>query len=160
MISQKKQERYERLFKQLEQLLQNSPHSISRMATALAVLHHKMPVFSWTGFYFIRNNQLEVGPYQGHVACQILPYDKGVCWAAIQQNKTLIVPDVRQFPGHIACDSRSKSEIVVPVFLSVNKAKPVGVLDVDSHIINAFDETDAIWLEKITQLIFSDIELV
>ncbi|MFO7616293.1 MAG: GAF domain-containing protein [Bacteroidales bacterium] len=124
------------------------------MATICAVLHHKMPKFFWTGFYLLNEGRLIVSVYQGPVACMELENGKGVCWAGILSGETVIVPDVHQFPGHIACDSRSKSEIVVPVRKGTGEI--IGVLDVDSDETEAFDQTDAIWLEKIVGLIFRD----
>lgn len=121
------------------------------MATIAAILHHKMDGFFWTGFYLLENGQLLVGPYQGPVACQVLEKDKGVCWAGINSGKTQIVPDVSKFPGHIACDSRSRSELVVP--LRDENANIIAVLDVDSKNLNHFDGTDAKGLEKIVSLI-------
>lgn len=121
------------------------------MATLVAVLSHKMDYFFWTGFYLLEEDALFVGPYQGPVACQRLEKGKGVCWAAVVQEETIIVPDVELFPGHIACDSRSKSEIVVP--LRNEEGRIIGVLDVDSSSLNSFDETDALWLGKIVSLI-------
>jgi GAF domain-containing protein len=124
---------------------------ISRMATVAAVLHHKMDRFFWTGFYLLNDGKLLVGPYQGPVACQVLAKDTGVCWSGINKEKTIIVPDVEQFPGHIACDSRSRSEIVVPVR---NKhGQIIAVLDVDSKHLDQFDKTDAAGLERIVGLI-------
>jgi GAF domain-containing protein len=111
-----------------------------------------MGTFFWTGFYFLIDGKLQVGPYQGSLACIDLTRDTGVCWAAINQAKTLIVPDVHAFPGHIACDSRSASEIVVPLFNE--KDELCGVMDVDSRELNSFDETDAFWLEKISRLVY------
>jgi len=127
----------------------------ARMATIVAVLHHKMESFFWTGFYLLRDGELIVKTYQGPLACQVLPNHTGVCWAGIDQKKTIVVPDVHKFPGHIACDSRSNSEIVVPV-LNKNGAI-IGVLDVDSEAYHTFDETDATWLEKIVNLIHSSV---
>jgi GAF domain-containing protein len=121
------------------------------MATIVAVLHHKMKGFFWTGFYLLDDGELIVGPYQGSLACILLKKDSGVCWAGIHRGETVIVPDVHQFPGHIACDSRSNSEIVVP--LKDKSGKILGVLDVDSTEFNNFDEDDAEWLEKIIGLI-------
>lgn len=124
------------------------------MATINAVLHHKMETFFWTGFYLLQNGKLQVGPYQGSLACINLAKDTGVCWAAINQNKSLVVPDVHKFPGHIACDSRSRSEVVV---LLKDKANTiVGVLDVDSDKPDSFDEVDVFWLEKIVTLVYAD----
>ena len=112
--------------------------------------------FFWTGFYCLKDGELIVKTYQGPVACQVLKNNTGVCWTGINQGKTIIVPDVHKFPGHIACDSRSKSEIVVP--LRDTKSKIIGVLDIDSTTLNAFDQTDADNLEKILGLIFRRVE--
>lgn len=143
--------RYARIYAQLEPLLAKTKNKISRMSTIAALLHHKMPHFFWTGFYLLDRGELVVGPYQGSLACLLLEKKKGVCWAGILRRSTVIVPDVHQFPGHIACDSRSNSEIVVPLF---NKKGEVwGVLDVDSREFDAFHETDREWLEKIVALI-------
>lgn len=147
----KKEGRYSRIYKQLEDLVQKSDNRISHMATIAAVLHHKMEDFFWTGFYLLQDGQLLVGPYQGPVACQELAKDKGVCWAGIIRGESIIVPDVHEFPGHIACDSRSKSEIVVP--FRNEKQEIIGVLDIDSKELASFDEVDAMWLEKIVKLI-------
>jgi len=148
----KKTARYQRLFKQIETLLLQSSDPDARMATLVAVLHHKMEYFFWTGFYVIKGGNLIVKTYQGPLACQVLPPHEGVCWAGVDQQKTIIVPDVHHFPGHIACDSRSRSEIVLP--LRNNKDEIIGVLDIDSELLNAFDETDAGFLEKMLLLIF------
>jgi len=147
----KKKGRYERIHQQLKQLLTATDNKISRMATIAAVLHHKMDGFFWTGFYLLSDGNLFVGPYQGPVACQVLAKNTGVCWTGVNQGKTIIIPDVEQFPGHIACDSRSRSEIVVPVR---NKdGLIIAVLDVDSKDLEQFDESDAVGLEKIVELI-------
>lgn len=146
-----KAKRYQRLYVQIESLMAKSNDPTARMATLAALLHNKLEYFFWTGFYLLKNGVLTVGPYQGAVACLELAKDKGVCWAAINSQKTVIVPDVEKFPGHIACDSRSKSEIVVPVR---HQGAIIGVLDVDSKELNSFDETDAGELEKIVELIF------
>lgn len=152
MDNSKKQRRYQRLYLQLEKLLEKSNNPIANMATIVAVLHNKMEFFFWTGFYLLGDSELIVGPYQGSLACIKLKKDIGVCWAGINQKETIIVDDVECFPGHIACDSRSKSEIVVP--LKNLKGEIVGVLDIDSKITESFDETDAKELEKILKLIF------
>jgi len=151
MDESKKRGRYKRIYDQLSTLLNATDDVMSRMATVAAVLHHKMDGFFWTGFYLIRDGNLLVGPYQGPVACQVLAKDTGVCWSGINQGKTIIVPDVEQFPGHIACDSRSRSEIVVPV--RDKHQQIIAVLDVDSKLLDHFDETDAAGLEKIAGLI-------
>lgn len=151
-MNTKKEGRYSRVFEQLQSLLAKPGNPISKMATITAVLHHKMDGFFWTGFYLLDNGELIVGPYQGPVACQLLAKDTGVCWAGINRAETVVVPDVHQFPGHIACDGRSNSEIVVP--LKDAQGQIIGVLDVDSQSFSQFDETDALWLEKIVSLIF------
>jgi GAF domain-containing protein len=143
--------RYRRIYAQLEELLQNSGSAISRMATVVALLHHKMPHFFWTGFYLLDKGELVVGPYQGPLACQTLEKNRGVCWTGILRRSTIVVPDVHKFPGHIACDSRSNSEIVVP--LLDKDGQPWAILDVDSKEIDAFSEIDKQWLEKIARLI-------
>ena len=145
------EKRYMRIFQQLQELLQKTENLIARMATVAAILHHKMPHFFWTGFYILKDGELIVGPYQGPLACQVLEKKKGVCWAGILQKKTIIVPDVHKFPDHIACDSRSNSEIVIPLFNNDNQAW--AVLDVDSLKFDAFSDTDKEWLEKIVKLI-------
>jgi GAF domain-containing protein len=156
MEQQRKKARYQRIYSQLEDLLAKSDDSDARMATIVAVLHHKMEAYFWTGFYCLKNNELIVKTYQGPVACQVLEKDKGVCWAGIHQGKSIIVPDVHLFPDHIACDSRSESEIVVP--LKDTKDRIIGVLDVDSSTLNSFDQIDADYLEKIVSLVFQKSE--
>ena len=146
-----KPEKYQRIFNQIESLLIKCNDPVSQMSTVSAVLYHKMDYFFWCGFYRIVNDQLIVGPYQGTVACQVLEKNKGVCWAGVNLSKTIIVPDVSLFPGHIACDSRSKSEIVVPLRNKLTLV--IAVLDVDSTSFNSFDDIDAEYLEKILTLI-------
>lgn len=143
--------RYERIFNQLNGLLQKTDNKIARMSTIASILHHKMPHYFWTGFYLYSNEDLIVGPYQGPLACQVLEREKGICWAGFLGKKTIIVPDVHKFPGHIACDSRSNAEIVVPLFDT--KGQVWGVLDVDSKKHDAFSAIDQFWLEKIVGLI-------
>ena len=153
MNAKKKAERYNRLFAQISELIDKSSNNpVSNMATIAAVLHHKINYFFWTGFYLLQKGKLQVGPYQGSLACIDLKKDTGVCWAAINLNKTLIVGDVNQFPGHIACDSRSNSEIVT--LLKDRSGKLIGVFDVDSTELNSFDEVDAEWLERIVNLVY------
>lgn len=154
MEKHKKEGRYARIYTQLSDLMQKSNNLSARMATMIAVLHHKMDTFFWTGFYVIENGEMTVRMYQGPVACQILEKNKGVCWTAFNRKETVVVEDVHQFPGHIACDSRSQSEIVVP--LKNEKKEVIGVLDVDSKEKGAFDEVDALWLEKILELIHGE----
>lgn len=152
MESNKKSGRYSRICFQLEELLQKSSDLNARLATIVAVLHHKMDYFFWTGFYMLHEGELIVRSYQGPLACQVLEKGRGVCWAAIQRGESVIVEDVHQFPGHIACDSRSRSEIVIP--LRDKNGSIRGVLDVDSKDLASFDETDRYWLEKIVELLF------
>jgi GAF domain-containing protein len=151
MNDEKKRQRYERIYIQLKAILAPHDDPTASMATIVAVLHHKFDYFFWTGFYLLRNGELIVGPYQGPVACILLKKNTGVCWAGINGNEAVIVPDVHKFPGHIACDSRSNSEIVVP--LNNADGSIAGVLDVDSRELDSFDETDRTGLEKILTLI-------
>jgi L-methionine (R)-S-oxide reductase len=153
MIEEKKEGRYARIYEQLKQLLSATANTDARMATIVAVLHHKMDYYFWTGFYCLDNGELIVKTYQGPVACQVLEKDTGVCWAGINRKTTIVVPNVHEFPGHIACDARSNSEIVAPVRSASGEI--TGVLDVDSKDFSAFDQTDARWLEKILALIES-----
>ncbi|MBN3035713.1 MAG: GAF domain-containing protein [Bacteroidales bacterium] len=146
-----KKSRYDRIFDQLSGLLKDCPDRVSSMSTIVALLHHKMDYFFWTGFYLLRDGALLAGPYQGPLACIRLKKDTGVCWAGINRKETIIVPDVHQFSGHIACDPRSQSEIVVP--LKDDGGTIIGVLDVDSREKNSFDETDREGLERILNLI-------
>ncbi len=152
MEQNKKEGRYTRIYHQLNELVKKSNSTNARMATIIAVLHHKMEYFFWTGFYLIEDEEMTVQMYQGPAACQILERNKGVCWAAFNQQQTIVVENVHQFPGHIACDSRSNSEIVVP--FKNRSGEITGVLDVDSKSRAAFDHIDARWLEKILELIF------
>jgi len=147
MDKKKKEARYQRLFLQIAKLMPSCKNESSRRATIIAVLHHKMDYYFWTGYYLLAEGELVVDHYQGLVACMKLAKDKGVCWAAINKLKPIVVPNVNEFPDHIACDSRSKSEIVIPI--KNKKGEIIGVLDVDSNEENSFDEIDARFLEKI-----------
>lgn len=151
MEEHKKEKRYSRIYDQLAVLIKKSNNQQARMATVVAVLHHKMDHYFWTGFYLIDQGEMTVNVYQGPVACQILEKNKGVCWAAYNRQETVVVEDVHKFPGHIACDSRSNSEIVVP--FKNKEGEILGVLDIDSKDKAAFSVVDAGWLEKILQLI-------
>lgn len=149
----KKQGRYERIADQLCELLKKSPNPQAEMATIVAVLHHKMPDFFWTGFYLLNENgDLCVNAYQGPVACQVLAKNTGVCWASINQKKPIVVENVHEFEGHIACDSRSNSEIVIPVF-SKKDGTIIGCLDVDSEKFSTFDNDDVVGLTRIVELL-------
>jgi GAF domain-containing protein len=152
MDIKKKEGRYQRLYIQIEKLMDTCADESSRRASIIAILHHKMNYFFWTGYYLLRDGELVVDHYQGPVACMKLAQNKGVCWAAINQQKAIIVEDVHTFPGHIACDSRSNSEIVIP--LRNTEGEIMGVLDVDSVDNGSFDEIDAKYLDEILQLRF------
>jgi L-methionine (R)-S-oxide reductase len=152
METLKKQGRYARMKVQLDGLLTKTDDPVARMATISAILYHKMDYFFWCGFYRVQDEKLIVGPYQGPAACQVLE-GRGVCLSAVQQGKSVIVPDVEKFPGHIACDSRSKSEIVIPVRNA--EGRVIAVLDIDSKELDSFDDTDRFNLEKIVEQIFN-----
>lgn len=144
-------DKYIRIYDQLQELLVTVRDPVARMASITALLHNKIEYYYWTGFYVVHDNRLIVGPYQGALACLELEYNKGVCWAAVKQKKTVIVPDVKKFPDHIECDSRSRSEIAVPVF--TGNGKVGAVLDVDSTMLDSFNDTDAQGLEELVKLI-------
>lgn len=153
METLKKQGRYIRIQAQLNGLLTKTDDPVARMATISAILYHKMDYFFWCGFYRLQGERLIVGPYQGPAACQVLE-GRGVCLSAVQRRETVIVQDVEKFPGHIACDSRAKSEIVIPVRDS--EGQIVAVLDIDSKELESFDDTDRAYLEKIVEQIFNN----
>ena len=144
--------RYERVAAQLQQLYAKLTDPISRMGSAAALLHHKMPHFFWTGFYRLVDGDLIVGPYQGPLACMLLERHTGVCWAAIDRGESILVADVHAFPGHIACDGRSNSEVVVLVRDGDGEIR--GVLDVDADRPDAFTPADVEGLEQIAALIY------
>lgn len=151
MDRERKLARYGRVREQLSGLLGKTPDLQARMATVAALLYHKFDHYFWCGFYRLLDNDLVVGPYQGPLACQVLARERGVCWAAVQRSETVIVPDVRLFPGHIACDSRSLSEIVVPVRDASGAI--IAVLDVDSDKTAQFDDEDREGLEAVVALL-------
>ncbi|MFO7734986.1 MAG: GAF domain-containing protein [bacterium] len=125
---------------------------VARMSTMAAILHHKMSHFSWTGFYMKHEEALVVSAYQGPLACTVLPEGRGVCWDCVERKTPVIVHDVREFPGHIACDERTRSEIVVPVYDANGDIR--AVLDVDSMKKGAFNDTDSEGLQKCAELIY------
>ena len=148
-----KEEKYQTLYPQIVSLLECESDIIANMANVAAVIQETFN-FLWVGFYrVIDDNQLVLGPFQGPLACTRIRYGKGVCGTAWKEAKTLIVPDVDLFPGHIACSSLSRSEIVVPIFKS---NKVIAIIDIDSAETDAFDSTDQYWLEKIAAL-FSNL---
>ena len=144
-----KEEVYQSLLPQIQELTRNEPDWIANLANISAALKQAFGFF-WVGFYRIEGNELVLGPFQGQVACTRISFGKGVCGAAWKEQRTIIVPDVEQFPGHIACSSESKSEIVVPLF---DNGEVVGVLDIDSDHLNTFDEIDALYLEKLVSFL-------
>jgi L-methionine (R)-S-oxide reductase len=144
-----KEEQYELLIPQIEGLLTGETDLIANMANVAAALKEQFSWF-WVGFYIVKHNELVLGPFQGPVACTRIRKGRGVCGTSWSEAKTLIVPDVEKFPGHIACSSLSRSEIVVPI---IKNNEVVAVLDVDSEHLNYFDETDQKFLEKIVDLI-------
>ena len=144
-----KQKTYKSILLQIESLVAGETDMIAKMANVAAVLHEAFG-FWWTGFYRVEGQQLVLGPFQGPIACTRIPYGKGVCGTAWQRAETVIVPDVHEFAGHIACSSASNSEIVVPI---LRDQQVFAVLDIDSKDFNTFDETDQRYLEQISQLI-------
>ena len=148
--------KYLRLYQDVAALLGDEPDSVARMAETAALIYERMKFF-WVGFYVVRDfagigKELVLGPFQGPPACLRIGYGRGVCGTAWKESRTIIVPDVEAFPGHIACSSLSRSEIVVPV-MPAAEGKVAAVLDIDSTSLAAFDDTDALWLEKICRLL-------
>ena len=141
-----KEEEYAALLPQVESLCEGEDDMTAKMANVAALLHHALG-FWWTGFYRV-SSDLILGPFQGPIACVHIGYGKGVCGTAWKERRTVVVPDVEEFPGHIACSSESRSEIVVPM---LRDGEVVAVLDIDSREKAAFDEVDARWLERITE---------
>lgn len=145
-----KEGKYKELLPQIEALVQGEQDAIANMGNVCAALKTTFD-FLWVGFYLVKENELVLGPFQGPVACTRIAFGKGVCGSAWKNESTIIVPDVEQFPGHIACSSLSKSEIVLP--LQAASGKVIGVLDVDSDSLNSFDAIDQTYLEKILALL-------
>jgi GAF domain-containing protein len=144
-----KASRYRELLPQLASLVDGEPDLIANLANITAALRECLPIASWVGFYIRRGDELVLGPFQGKIACVRIALGRGVCGTAAAERRTVIVPDVNQFPGHIACDAGSRSEIVVPI---VKGGEVVAVLDVDSYELAAFDEVDARGLAPIAEL--------
>ena len=149
------EEKYENLIPQIKNLLSPSDNLITNLANCTAALKQTFEKISWVGFYVFDSKELYLGPFQGKVACNIIQIGKGVCGAAAQQRKTIIVPEVNKFPGHIFCDADSKSEIVVPIFHKDNSL--FGVLDLDSYEYDSFNEIDKKYLEEICKFLTSEI---
>lgn len=136
---------YELLIKQLHALSEDEKDQVALLANAASLLNQFLDEVNWVGFYLWKDEELVLGPFQGLPACVRIPYGRGVCGTAIKEKKTQLVPDVHAFPGHIACDAASNSEIVVPMIID---GETYGVLDIDSPIKERFDETDQLYLEK------------
>lgn len=145
-----KKEFYQSVLQQIGALIEGERNKIANLANTSAYLNQVLECINWVGFYLFEEDQLILGPFQGKVACIRIPVGRGVCGSAVSENKTQLVPDVHAFPGHIACDAASQSEIVVPIR---KNGKVVAVLDIDSPIKVRFDEEDAFYLEKVVQLL-------
>jgi GAF domain-containing protein len=141
--------KYQEIYKQIESVVGGETDQIANMANTAALLHEAFG-FWWTGFYIVKGGQLVLGPFQGPVACTRIGFGKGVCGTSWSRRETIVVPNVHEFPGHIACSSLSQSEIVVPMF---RDNEVYAVLDIDSKELSTFDETDKDWLEKIVRLL-------
>ena len=149
------EEKYKLLIKQLKELLNRNDHELSNLSNLTSALNQTFNKISWVGFYLYDKEKLYLGPFQGKVACTIIEIGNGVCGTAAAKKETIVVPDVDKFPGHIVCDSESKSEIVLPI---INKdGKLFGVLDLDSSEYNSFNETDKNYLEEICKLLVEEI---
>lgn len=152
-----KSERYREIAAEIDATVEGEPNLIARMAIVANILHHAFGHYFWTGFYLVdphKDHELVIGPYQGSLGCLRIPFGKGVCGACATRRETIIVPDVHEFPGHIACDSRSESEIVVPVFDRAGRL--IAVFDVDSDRKVMFDEDDRAGLEAIMSACFAN----
>ena len=149
-----KQEQYETLLSQIKALIDGETDTVANMANVAAALKQTFNFF-WVGFYLVKEDSLVLGPFQGPIACTRIRFGKGVCGTAWKEAKTQIVPNVELFPGHIACSSESKSEIVIPLFKG---DKVIGVLDIDSEKLNSFDQFDAFYLEKLSNLLAAKFE--
>lgn len=145
-----KDERYDLLHRQVVALVEGESDEIANMANIASMIHATIEPL-WTGFYRVVDNELTLGPFQGPMACSRIKYGKGVCGAAWESGETIVVEDVEKFPGHIACSSLSRSEIVVPVW---HDNRVVAVLDIDSTELGAFDTTDRVWLERIVEKLY------
>lgn len=146
-----KADKYQDLYKQIEAIVSDESDMIANMANTAALIHESFG-FWWTGFYIVKDEQLVLGPFQGPVACTRIPYGKGVCGTAWKRKESIVVPDVEEFPGHIACSSLSRSEIVVPIF---KEDEVYAVIDIDSKDLGTFDETDRVQLERIVRLLIA-----
>lgn len=149
MTTDEKEKAYGLAAKQIEAVISGETDAVANMANISAILHDALGSW-WTGFYIVKGDELVLGPFQGPAACTRIGYGRGVCGTSWKEERSVVVPDVEQFPGHIACSSASRSEVVVPVW---NNGKIKGVIDIDSRHLAAFDECDRRWLEKIAKSI-------
>jgi GAF domain-containing protein len=145
-----KAELYEELTRALDALLTGEPDPVANAANTAAAIYHALPGLNWAGFYFLRNNELVLGPFQGRPACVRIALGRGVCGTAAAERRSVLVPDVEAFPGHIACDTASRSELVVPL---LKGDALLGVLDLDSPVLARFDEADRVGCEALAQVI-------
>ncbi len=152
--SESREKNYELVLKQLRALIDGENNFIANLSNASALLNQFLEDVNWVGFYLTEGNQLVLGPFQGLPACVRIPFGRGVCGTAAETHQTQLVADVHQFPGHIACDAASQSEIVVPI---VKDGKLIGVLDIDSPIKSRFDELDQAYLEKFVEALIEAI---
>lgn len=150
-----KMEKYEHMLKYLKAILEDESDMIANLANASAIINEHIENLNWAGFYLLKEKDLVLGPFQGKFACVRIPLGKGVCGNAAKDRKTYIVENVHDFPGHIACDAASNSEIVIPM---IKNDKLVGVLDIDSFEYSNFDETDKKYLEKAVEIIVENTE--
>lgn len=158
MSNLEKEEKYSLLYKQVQNLISKSNPIITNLSNIVAAIYHSFDTFSWVGFYLLKNDSLFLGPFQGKVACTIIKLGNGVCGTSAKTKKSIIVPDVNKFPGHIACDVESKSEVVIPLITKGNDLS--GVLDIDSKAYSTFDNIDKAWLEKLCKLITEEIQSI
>lgn len=146
---------YEELLPKIDSLISRDFLTISNLCNFIAFIKEHFTKISWIGYYFLKGDKLHLGPFQGKIACNIIQVGKGVCGKAVEMGETIIVPNTHEFPGHIACDSGSNSEIVCPIYCN---GKIIGVLDIDSYEFSAFNETDKIYLEKLLSLLIKKID--
>lgn len=154
--SANKRDLYDALAQQLAALLEGEPDAIANAANMSALIYQLLPDLNWAGFYFMRGPELVLGPFQGKVACVRIPVGRGVCGTAVERKTSVVVPDVHAFPGHIACDSASRSELVVPL---IKDGRVLGVLDLDSPHPNRFDEEDREGCERLVEIYLTASEL-
>lgn len=145
---------YKLLVSQAESVIENVPYTVTNLANISALIYEELSDLNWAGFYLMRDGKLILGPFQGKLACTQIPIGKGVCGTAVAENKTMLVENVHEFPGHIACDSASNSEIVIPVR---HDGEVIGVLDIDSPLVGRFTEEDKAGLEKLVSVLEAHI---